>query len=189
MRRRSRAGSESAKARRRKAQMPKRGSAPASRRSSSSTAGADGEFAQLRRERDEALEREKATAEVLRVIGGSPGELEPVFNAMLEKAVHVCAAKFGVLFRYEGGMVHPTAMLNVPPAYAEFLIQLGAFAPQPGQLFGRICETKNVIHIVDRATEQQQSPSVRYGGVRSCISGSMPTTNTINVPLLIFPPP
>src|SRR5215467_1346838 len=178
MRRRSRASSKLAKARSREA-MPKRGSAPASRRSSSSTAGADGEFAQLRRERDEALEREKATAEVLRVIGGSPGELEPVFNAMLEKAVHVCAAKFGVLFRYEGGMVHPTAMLNVPPAYAEFLIQLGAFAPQPGQLFGRICETKKVIHIVDRATEQQQSPSVRYGGSRSCIAVPMLKANEL----------
>src|SRR5215468_10497520 len=67
MRRRSRASSKVAKARSRKA-MPKRGSAPASRRSSSSTAGADGEFAQLRRERDEALERETATAEVLKVI-------------------------------------------------------------------------------------------------------------------------
>src|SRR5215471_15051720 len=179
MRRRSRASSKPAKAQRRKAQMPKRGSAPASRRSSSSTAGADGEFAQLRRERDEALEREKATAEVLRVIGGSPGELEPVFNAMLEKAVHVCEAKFGVLFRYEGGMVHPTAMLNVPPAYAEFFIRQGAFAPQPGQLFGRICETKKVIHIVDRANEEQQSPSVRYGGSRSCIAVPMLKANEL----------
>jgi two-component system, NtrC family, sensor kinase len=64
--------------------MPKRGSAPASRRSSSSTAGADGEFAQLRRERDEALEREKATAEVLRLISSLAGQLEPIFQAMSE---------------------------------------------------------------------------------------------------------
>jgi len=171
MRRRSRAGSASVKSRRRKAATPKRRSAPAVR--------AESESARFRRERDEALEREKAAAEVLRVISSSPGELEPVFNAMLEKAVHVCEAKFGVLFRYEGGMVHPTAMLNVPPAYAEFLIQLGAFAPQPGQLFGRLCETKKVIHIVDRATEQPQSPSVRYGGSRSSIAVPMLKANEL----------
>ena len=133
----------------------------------------------LRRELSEALEQQAATSEVLRVIGGSPGELEPVFTSMLEKAVQVCEAKFGVLFRYEGGMVHPTAMLNVPPAYADFLIQLGAFAPQPGQLFGRLCETKKVIHIVDRATEQPQSPSVRYGGSRSSIAVPMLKANEL----------
>jgi GAF domain-containing protein len=70
-------------------------------------------------------------------------------------------------------------MLNVPPAYAEFLIRQGAFAPQPGQLFGRICETKRVIHIVDRATERQQHPSVRYGGSRSCIAVPMLKANEL----------
>jgi len=135
--------------------------------------------ARLRRELSEALEQQAAASEVLRVIGGSPGELEPVFNAMLEKAVHVCEAKFGILFRHEGGMVHPAAMLNVPPAYAEFLIRQGAFAPQPGQLFGRICETKRIIHIVDRATERQQHPSVRYGGSRSCIAVPMLKANEL----------
>jgi hypothetical protein len=104
MRRRSRASSKLAKARGRKA-MPKRGSAPASRRSSSSTAGADGEFAQLRRERDEALERETATAEVLKVISASAGELDPVFGAMLDNATRICeatsGANFGGMFRFE----------------------------------------------------------------------------------------
>src|SRR5215470_12072018 len=174
MRRRSRASGKPTKARSRKAKAPN-----AVRHSSSSASGQETEVVRLRRELSEALEQQAATSEVLRVIGGSPGDLEPVFNAMLEKAVHVCEAKFGVLFRYEGGMVHPTAMLNVPPAYAEFLIQLGAFAPQPGQLFGRICETKKVIHIVDRATEQQPSPSVRYGGSRSCIAVPMLKANEL----------
>src|SRR6516164_5719862 len=171
MRRRSRASGKLPKARSRKA-MPKRRNATIVRGSSSDD-GQGAEIARLRRELSEALEQQAATSEVLRVIGASPGELEPVFNAMLEKAVHVCEAKFGVLFRHEGGMVHPTAMLNVPPAYAKFLIRQGAFAPQPGQLFGRLCETKKVIHIVDRATERQQHPSVRYGGSRSCIAVPM----------------
>src|SRR6516225_4080589 len=174
MRRRSRASSKLAKARSRKAKAPN-----AVRHSSSSASSQETEVVRLRRELSEALEQQAATSEVLRVIGGSPGELEPVFNAMLEKAVHVCEAKFGVLFRYEGGMVHPAAMLNVPPAYAEFLIRQGAFAPQPGQLFGRICETKRIIHIVDRATERQQSPSVRYGGSRSCIAVPMLKANEL----------
>jgi GAF domain-containing protein len=174
MRRRSRASSNPANVRSRKAKTLK-----AARPHSSSPAGQETEVARLRRELSEALEQQAATSEVLRVIGGSPGELEPVFNAMLEKAVHVCEAKFGILFRHEGGMVQPTAMLNVPPAYAEFLIRQGAFAPQPGQLFGRICETKKVIHIVDRATERQQHPSVIYGGSRSCIAVPMLKANEL----------
>ena len=174
MRRRSRASSKVATARSSKAKILK-----AARHSSSSASGQETVVARLLRELSEALEQQAAASEVLRVIGGSPGELEPVFNAMLEKAVHVCEAKFGILFRHEGGMVHPAAMLNVPPAYAEFLIRQGAFAPQPGQLFGRICETKKVIHIVDRATEQQQSPSVRYGGSRSCIAVPMLKANEL----------
>jgi len=174
MRRRSRASSKVATARSSKAKILK-----AARHSSSSASGQETVVARLRRELSEALEQQAAASEVLRVIGGSPGELEPVFNAMLEKAVHVCEAKFGILFRHEGGMVHPAAMLNVPPAYAEFLIRQGAFAPQPGQLFGRICETKRIIHIVDRATERQQHPSVRYGGSRSCIAVPMLKANEL----------
>src|SRR5215470_10240587 len=118
MRRRSRASSKVAKARSRKA-MPKRGSAPASRRSSSSTAGADGEFAQLRRERDEALERETATSEILRLISKSPGDLELVFRSILENATRICEANFGVLHLYEGGGFRVGATHNAPPAHAE----------------------------------------------------------------------
>ena len=67
------------------------------------------ETARLARERDEALEREKATAEVLRVISSSAGQLEPIFQAMLENAVRICGANFGVLFlpcQYEPRAAH-----------------------------------------------------------------------------------
>ncbi len=73
------------------------------------------DVALLTRERDEALEREKATADVLRVISGSPGELRPVFQAMLENATRICGAKFGMLFRYDAGFFHLVASLNMPP--------------------------------------------------------------------------
>jgi GAF domain-containing protein len=92
---------------------------------------------------------------------------------MLENGVRACGAKFGVLFRFESGMFHPTAMLDVPPAFAEVLMRQGAFPPQPGQLFGRLCESKNVIQIEDRATESHDSPSARYGGARSAIAVPM----------------
>jgi hypothetical protein len=90
----------------------------------------------------EALEQQAATSEVLKVISGSPGDLEPVFRAMLKNATRICGAKFGVLFRFEGGLFHPAALLDVPPAFADFLARQGAFAPEPGRLFGRLCQTR-----------------------------------------------
>src|SRR5215470_14080700 len=116
------------------------------------------------RELAEALEQQTAASEVLRVISSSRGELGPVFQAMLKNATRICGAKFGILFRYEGGLFHPAALLDVPPALADFTARQGSFAPQPGRLFGRLCQTKRVIHVLDRATEPDPPPAVRYGG-------------------------
>ena len=137
------------------------------------------ENTRLLNELRESLQQQTATADVLKVISSSPGELEPVFKAMLEQATRVCDAKFGILFRYEGGLFHPVASLDLPPAFADFMDKQGAFAPQPGQLFGRLCQSKTVIHVVDRATEPNLSPSVRYGGVRSTIAVPMLKANEL----------
>src|SRR5262249_16002737 len=134
---------------------------------------------QRTRELSESLEQQTATSDVLRVISSSPGDLELVFQAMLERATRVCGANFGVLFRYEGGLFHLAASLDVPPAWADFLGRQGSFAPKPGQLFGRLCQSKTAIHVVDRATEPNPSPSFRYGGARSSIAVPMLKENEL----------
>src|SRR6266511_3110189 len=134
---------------------------------------------QAERELSEAREQQAATAEVLRIISSSPGDLEPVFRAMLKNATRICGAKFGVLFRFEGGLFHPAALLDVPPAFADFLARQGSFAPEPGRLFGRLSQTKKVIQVDDRAAEPDPSPSVRYGGARSSIAVPMLKKNEL----------
>ena len=67
----------------------------------------------------EALEQQTATSEVLQVISSSPGDLEPVFASMLEKAVRICDATFGNIYRWDGEALHLVATHNTPPAFAE----------------------------------------------------------------------
>src|SRR5947207_12021552 len=76
--------------------------------------------AELRRERDEALAREAAMAEVLGVINASPGNLAPVFDAMLERAMRLCEAAFAVLWTSDGERFRSAAVRGLPAAYAEF---------------------------------------------------------------------
>jgi two-component system NtrC family sensor kinase len=100
------------------------------------------------RERDEALEREKATAEVLRVISSSPGDLAPVFEAMLVNAVRLCAASFGNLYLRDGEFFQLVAAHNTPPAF--IASRRGQpYRPGPNSPPGRMLRTQTVIHVAD----------------------------------------
>jgi len=131
---------------------------------------------ELRRRTDdlsESLEQQTATSKVLSVISSSPGDLEPVFQAMLENATRICDAKFGFLFRYDDGAFQPMAMLNVPSALADFLRQRGPYRPEPGLPLHRLVQTKKAVHTIDQATEKVQTPSAKLAGARSHISVPM----------------
>jgi signal transduction histidine kinase len=111
-------------------------------------------IAQLTRERDEALEQQAATAEVLKVISSSPGELEPVFQTMLANAVRICEAKFGNLWLYDGDAFRTVAMHGAPPAWVEWRQREPLIRPGPLTGLARIVRTKEVVHTPDIRASQ-----------------------------------
>ena len=127
-----------------------------------------------------SLEQQTATSEVLSVISSSPGELEPVFQAMLENAVRICDAKFGILFRYENEAYDPVALFGLPPALEEFLRrQRGSFQPIPGSLLDRIRRTKELSHTADYAAEPAPGRAATLGGARSTVDVPMLKNNAL----------
>ena len=107
----------------------------------------------LRRELNDTLEQLAATSEVLRVISGSPGDLEPVFKAMLEKATHICEAKFGMLWLAEEGGLRAVASHGLPAEFAEARRGFPIFHSGPDLPFGRLTKTKRLVHVADIRTE------------------------------------
>jgi GAF domain-containing protein len=133
----------------------------------------------------EALEQQMGTADVLRVISTSPGQLEPVFQAMLANAVRLCDAKFGTLNLYDGEAFRTGALHNVPPAYAD-IRQGMVIRPDPRSSLGRVARTRQVVHIDDLRTIEPYldgNPAVRsladIGGARTLVTVPMLKDNEL----------
>ena len=113
------------------------------------------ENTRLLNELRQSLQQQTATSEVLKVISSSPGELEPVFNAMLENATRICEAKFGVLFRSEGDALRVVALHGAPLAYVEERRRNPIIRPHPETTLGRAVATKQTVQL----TEVLEEPS------------------------------
>jgi two-component system, NtrC family, sensor kinase len=138
------------------------------------------EIATLRLELAEALERQTATSEVLQVISSTPGELEPVFKAMLESALRICEAEFGMLMLHHSGdgSFNARVMVGAPPALVDALLHQ-PFTPPPGNPLDRMLRTKQTVSVVDAATEKAKPPSARLAGARSHITVPMLKENEV----------
>src|SRR6516164_7466938 len=156
MRRRSRASSKLANARSRKQATLKRRSAPKVR--GRATPDQETEVTRLTRELNEAREQlaaallqQTASSEVLSVISSSPGELQPVFDTILQEATRVCQANFGLMIRYEERAPHPIAFFGVPQAYVELAERDGTLSEHAPS--ARAARTKQTVHVADFTKE------------------------------------
>ncbi len=125
------------------------------------------ENARLITEQREALEQQTATAEVLQVINASPGDLTPVFDAMLEKATRLSNADFGILWNFEGDLAKAGALHRVPTAYAEMI--RAPFRPSPESGPARMMRGEGTF-VIDDLLEFPPVPCRRCPGESYCRS-------------------
>ena len=147
---------------------------------------------ELEKKLTEALEQQAAPSEVLRVISSSPGELEPVFQAMLANAVRICEAKFGSLYIREGDAFRTVATHNAPPAYVEARTR-ELIRPPPDTMLGRLAATKQVVQIADITTIAsylERDPfmvaAVELGGYRTALGVPMLKDNELIGAITIY---
>jgi GAF domain-containing protein len=146
------------------------------------------ENTRLLNELRQSLEQQSATSEVLRVISSSPGELKPVFQAMLENAVRVCGAKFGVLYFSEGDGFRTVAMHDVPPAFADLREREPVVVPTPGGGLDQLTKTKLVVHITDYSAlpPQARGRLGDLGGARTVVTVPMFENNDLAGAIVIY---
>jgi GAF domain-containing protein len=132
-----------------------------------------------------SLERQTATSDVLRVISSSPGDLQPVFTAILENATRICEAKYGNLYQYAEGLVQTVASHSASAKLAAERLREPPFRPGPGTAVGRVIQTKAAIHIPDVLADPgypHDDPlrrAAERGGVRTVLSVPMLKENEL----------
>ena len=127
---------------------------------------------------EEALSRERALSEVLKIIGRGQGNLAQVMPAILRYALDLCDAEFGVLFEAKGnGRFEAGHSLGIPPAFKEWFQARGAFVPNPGTAIGRMIASHQVTNILDvkaepisQSTEALRRATLDLGGARSFVA-------------------
>jgi len=128
----------------------------------------------------EALEQQTATSEVLKVISSSPGELGPVFQAMLERAVRICGAKFGNLLLVEDDAFRHVALHGAPQAYLEKRRREPVIRARPGSDLDRVRRTKQIVQVADMKMEDAATPAIiELAGARTLLSVPMLNDNEL----------
>jgi GAF domain-containing protein/DNA-binding response OmpR family regulator len=150
------------------------------------------ENTRLLNELRESLQQQTATSEVLQVISSSPGELQPVFGAMLENATRVCDSTFGTMYLREGEAFRAVSMHGAPPAFAAR--RTGKLInPTPRTALGRAMQTKQAVHVADITAEaayEEGDPmrvaAAELGGVRTLLSVPMLKDNELIGAIAIY---
>jgi GAF domain-containing protein len=150
------------------------------------------ENARLLTETREALEQQTATAEVLQVINSSPGDLAPVFEAMLDKALQLCEASFGDLITFDGQCFNSGASRGLPE-FNKWAREAGPLRPGPGTTMARMVQGERLIHIADladdaayRAGNPVRRALVEIGGLRTFLGIALWKDDTLLGALQIY---
>jgi GAF domain-containing protein len=128
------------------------------------------------------LERQAATDDVLRLIASSPGDLHPVFDAILSNATRLCGAKFGVLFRSERDALRAVTLHGAPLAYAEERRRNPVIHPSPETMLGRALATKRTVQIADIRDEATSDQPARTTG--ATVANLAGARTVVAVPML-----
>jgi GAF domain-containing protein len=135
------------------------------------------ENARLLNELRESLEEQTATSDVLKVISSSPGELQPVFATMLEKAVRICDATFGNIYRWSGSALHLTACHNTRPGYAEHRRRSPMSFDEMPRALRQMVQTQLPVQVGDYVSEDQDNritrTGIELGGIRTVLDVPM----------------
>jgi GAF domain-containing protein/anti-sigma regulatory factor (Ser/Thr protein kinase) len=153
------------------------------------------ELRQRTNDLSESLQQQTATADVLKIISSSPGELELVFQAMLENATRICEAKFGILLLSSGEGFHTAAMHNVPPALVDARRREPLFRPAPTSALGQMAANKRPTQIADMLAEPgyfdpkpgySQPQIARLAGARTVVAVPLLKDNELVGAIIIY---